>query len=170
MKQGPDQPFNISDFIGIIIAFLAFVYMSLRPLFQRLKNRNNNEPPQAPPYEDEEEEIAVKRAAQKPKKAKPKKWESDRFKFETSIEKRQKPSAIEQRKLDSSVQDRKLKELEDSFEEDITEEEAYAYTKDLPSKGKKALEKSTLRNALILSEIMGEPRGRRIYDGRPHGS
>lgn len=160
---------NISDIIGFIIAFLAFIYMTLRPLLNRKSKQNE-------PFEDELDEdeefyeqkpVVIKKAPPLP--AQQKKWDNERFDFQTSIEKRHKPSAVEQRKLDSAVAKRKLKELEASFEEEMTEEQAYGVIKEKPSQALSLIKKNTLRGSLLAAEILGEPRASRLYDGRPHG-
>jgi len=158
LKTG-NEPINISDLIGIIVAFLAFVFMSMRPFFAKKK-----------PLEEEVEEEYEEEFIPPPQKkapTAPKKWEKDRFNFKTSIENRHKPSAVEQRKLESSIPDRALKELEDSFEEDITQDEAYAIKeKARPSYAEELLKKNSLRKSILVAEILNKPRGLRKYDGR----
>lgn len=183
MPTKGNQPINLSDIIGFIIAFLAFVYMALRPLIDRRLGRKRpqefEEGPEGDRQEAEEEfddddfedEPTVARSRQPPQEAPAmaphKKREKDRFRFQSSIEKRRQVSAVEQRKLQSAIADRRLKELEASFEEELTEEEIYnAKDEHEPSRAALLLDGASLRRGVLIAEVLGKPRAFNQHDGR----
>lgn len=178
-----NQPINLSDIIGFIIAFLAFVYMALRPLIDRRLGRKRSqefeeghegerqEAEEEFDDDDFEDEPAMARSG-KPTQEAPvsqthKKREKDRFRFQSAIEKRRQVSAVEQRKLQSAVADRRLKELEASFEEELTEEEIYnAKDQHEPSRAALLLDGASLKRGVLLAEVLGKPRAFNQHDGR----
>lgn len=161
-----NPPINISDIIGFIIALIAFLYMSARPFIKKMKKSPEAQYEEAD-YPDVEEPVIL--PVVKPKAA-PSKWDDSRFKFQTNIEKRTKPTAIEQRKFETQVSKRSLKEFEISFQEEISEEEAYSSKgKQEPSLAEHILKKNTLINNVMAAEILNKPRAWKGYDGRPYG-
>ncbi|CRX39384.1 hypothetical protein [Estrella lausannensis] len=183
MPAKGNQPINLSDIIGLVVAFLAFVYMALRPFIEKRFGKGRQQEFEEVPEDhaqteddewdedDFESEPAVARSTQPSRETSfpspPKKREKDRFRFQSTIEKRRQVSAVEQRKLQSTVADRRLKELEASFEEELTEEEIYN-AKDVyePSRAALLLNEASLRRGILLSEILGKPKALYHHDGR----
>lgn len=182
MPAKGNQPINLSDIIGFIIAFLAFVYMALRPLIDKKlgrgakrpfeEEREAREPEEDDEFEEEDFEEETPLAARErsvgvpPPLFKSKKREKDRFRFQSSIEKRHQPSAVEKRSLKSEVAERQLKELEANFEEELTEEEIYNKKEGAdPSRASLFINSASLRQGVLIAEILGKPRAFSKNDG-----